>query len=440
MGLLQLIHPRHQAYAAHNPTYDKLLEEQKRKGGLTITADGRVYEGRLWDNQEMSIHDGRTDWLARVQPQHLRNYIAAQEELKLAKEAQKYPYSSPPGHWAYTEKGTQERKRVKLEMANYFKKAASEFAEWFTPSKAGLVRGALVGAIPRDEVSTLRDILTVGRWFGKETEEFFLHNITQTVSSNRHVVRLIDRIPNQHVSVGLRPYEMPRDSEIKPRRIQLEALRDAVRMHVGYSEQVDTDVDVDSAQRTDALMDFERAIEVKTAAALEEIDIETDDITGVTEISGVSNGGYHSSTKLGHEFRKNKTEFERLHHARITDVTGHPSTIDAIFQNTWMHLTGEKLHPAGLMTSGGRIPFGLFNGMHLNSSYYCKEGVLYWTVQDFAIIHLRCGGTTHKWYNPEREVSQTIMNDYNTIECTADHLDWSGDDGRGYGYKTKITE
>jgi len=435
--VLNMMHPRLRGYGPRDPKMDAILARQAEQGGLAITADGRVYEGGLYDGQDMTVFDGR-DPIARVAPDHLRKYAAAQEEIGRIRKAIDDP--SPAGHWAYTDKATGERRMARLRVTNHYNRARKEFAEWVTPSKMGQVRGALVGAIPRNEISTLQDIQTYGEWLGRDMQDFFLHNVVHTFNSNRHVIRVADRLPNQHVSTNLRPYEMPRDTFVRPRRIQLEALRDAVRMHVGYSEQVETDFDIDAAQRGDALMDFDRALEEKIALELSQIDVETDDITGITDISGTDGGGFHSDVKLSHEFRRNRTEFEKLHRNKVTDVSGSPSTIDAIFQNTWMHLAGSKLHPAGLPTGGGRTRFGLFGDIHINSSVFIPDGVLYWTCKPFAVAVLQAGQTTHKIYNALREVSETIMNTYNRVECTTRQLDWKGSDGRAYGYKTMVTE
>lgn len=426
-------------YMMADPAYDKVLARMAKKGGISIHPSGRIYAGALEKGENMDIFNGR-DPIAHVNPAHLRLYARSRDA-----DQKRHALSSPsiPGHWAVRDPVTGERIHAPVQLYKNALTARRKFEDWYNPSKEGEVRAALLGAIPRDDVNILRDVLLYKEWLGRDMQEFYLHVTGKAIPTPSHHQRVADEIPKQMFTEDLARNQVPRDMEVEPRTIQIDCMRQAALFHTNYQDQVETRYDIDARQRQNALKDYDRLVEEKYARALGSIPISSMQIGNPETISGVSNGGYHSETKMVHEMREAVTLFEEAHRTRITHISAHPDLWDAFRLNTWSRLDNPNMHPAGLMTGGGMTPMIGFNNVTAVSSTFLPNNEFVFTSHQFAVIHGYGGETSYTFFNFPREVTQTVMNVYIDIFGTYKQVPWkdnstTGEEGRGYGFKGPV--
>ena len=412
---------------------DKLIAELVDAEGISVTSRGKIYPGVVEEGQTMEKFAGREP-LAQVPEDHLRAYMKARQSDAFWRDVHNNP--SSPGHFMFTDSAKKERRMAQLEFHKGLLAAQKEFNEWYTPGKRDLYTQALIGSIARDEIPAIQDILTYQEWFGKDQQQFHLKNISQSILTDTHHVKVADSVPNEMWSEDIGRGEVPRGSQVDPRSYQLDVLRQACLMSVNYQDQIETKFNIMDRMKEDAMTDYDRLIETKHAKALELINIETTAISSLGALSGTT--GFHSASKPVSEIRQAITEFEHSHRVKLTHCIAHPNLWEAYRLNTWTRIDDGNPHPKGLQTSGGVVPMVGIDGIQSVSSTFVRTDRFYLVARNFGIIHGHGGIVSNHWMDPSRLNSQMAINAFVKVDCTNTQVAWydgqtAGEKGRGYG-------
>lgn len=424
-----------------NHGMDKLIAEMQQSGsGVAVSPYGEIYDEALPEGQNFDYFMYRSqDPIAAVSPSYLRAYQDAR-----AGEYDQLDYKNNPSdplYFQYTEKGKQERKNAILEINDRLIAAKQQFKEWWTPSKMAQWQGVLTGALPRDEIKAIQDILTFREWYGKQKQKFFLQSISQAVLTNSHHIKVADTVPNDMWMEDIDRAQVPRDYELAPRMFQLDVLRNACMMHVNYTTQKETVFDIEARQTEDAMIDYDRMIEIKHTRALEKIDVATGNLGSLLELSGQNQDGYHSKTKGIAEVRSAITDFEFRNRVEIAFAVAHPDTWEAYQLNTWSRIVAPNPHPAGLKTHGGSGTMVGLDGIQSISSPFVRKDRIYFLARKYGVLYGHGGMSTHRWMAYERMSRYMAINAFVGIRCTAEQVPWydkDGEKGRGYGFYIPI--